>query len=352
MGSVGGTIDLRSDTVTRPTAAMLAAMMAASVGDDVYGEDPSVNELERRTAELLGFEAALFVPSGTMANQLAVALQTRPGETVLAEQDAHAYLFEGGAGAALSGITFDLLSRDERLSDEALLGAVRPRGNLHTAPTTLLVVENTHNVGGGRVLRADEMQRIAGTAKRLDLACHCDGARIWNAACALGVAEKSLLTGFDTASVCFSKGLGAPAGSAFVGTKAQVLAARRLRKRWGGGMRQVGYLAAAALYALDHHRERLAEDHANAASLAAKLRALSAAGFPVEVQYPEPGTNMVFFRLRDGRDAEVHVAWLKDHGVLVNSIHGGWIRAVLHLDAPRARVETAAGILAERITTL
>lgn len=342
-------IDLRSDTVTRPTLGMLAAMTAAAVGDDVYGEDPTVNELERYTAELLGFEAALFVPSGTMANQLAIALHTRPGETVLTEQDAHCYLFEGGGGAALSGVTFDLVPRVARLSDAAILGALKAHGNIHLAPTTLLVVENTHNVGGGRVLAADELARIVRTAKAHGLAVHCDGARIWNAAAALGTTERELLRGFDSAAVCFSKGLGAPVGSAFAGTKAMVERARRLRKRWGGGMRQAGFLAAAARYALDNHRERLRQDHENASLLAGRLRAASAAGQPVEVQYPEPGTSIVFFRIRGGTGTADEIASLKESGVLVSSISDGWIRAVMHLDAPRAAVECAAEAILQRL---
>ncbi len=345
-------IDLRSDTVTRPTPAMLAAMMAAPVGDDVYGEDPTVNELERYVAELLGFEAALFVPSGTMANQLAIALHTRPGESILTEEDSHCYLFEGGAAAALSGVNFDLLPRSLGLGDAALQAAVKLPGNIHTAPTSLLVVENTHNVGGGRVLPAAEMRRIARQGKALKLAVHCDGARIWNAARALDTTEAELLSGFDTAAVCFSKGLGAPVGSAFLGSRQLVAGARRLRKRWGGGMRQAGYLAAAALYALENHRDRLKHDHDGAALIAAKLRALAAAGHPVEVQYPEPGTNMVYLRIRGGGDAAAHLGWLKERGVLANSIQGGWIRAVTHLDAPRAQLERAAAVLAARIESL
>ncbi len=337
-------IDLRSDTFTKPTAAMLAAMAKAEVGDDVYGEDPTVRALEARIAELLGFEAALFTSSGTMANQLAVAVHTRPGDTVLCEQDSHLYLFEAGAGPALSGVGFDLLPRSVLLADAAIEAAVKP-DNLHSAPTTMLAVENTHNVGAGRVLPVGEMRRIAAKAKSLGLAVHCDGARLWNAAVALRTTEKELLGGFDSAAVCFSKGLGAPVGSALAGTRAKVERARKLRKRWGGGTRQAGYLAAAALHAVEHHRARLAEDHENAAMLARRLRSLSAAGSPLEVQYPEPGTNMVYFRLRHGA-VDAHLAALKGDGVRLGGMGGGWIRAVAHLDVSKQQFERVADVVA------
>jgi threonine aldolase len=264
-----------------------------------------------------------------MANQLAIALHTRPGDTVLTEQDSHCYLFEAGAGAALSGIQFDLLPREVGLSDAAIMGALKREG-LHNATTTLLVVENTHNVGAGRVLPAHEMQRIAGTAKRHGLAVHCDGARLWNAAAAAGSSEAALVAGFDSVAVCFSKGLGAPVGSALAGPRGLIERARKLRKRWGGGMRQAGYLAAAALFALENHRARLADDHRLAHQIAETLRGLGTDG-ALEVRYPEPGTNLLYFKLAGGT-ADAHLRHIADQGVLVSQIAGNWLRAVTHLD--------------------
>lgn len=338
--------DFRSDTVTRPTPAMLAAMQAASVGDDVFGDDPTVNLLEQTLARLLGFEAALFTPSGTMANQIALALHTRPGDSVIAERDAHIYALEVGAAAALSGVQFDLIPWEEGFSDEAIARAFRA-DHPYAASTTMLVVENTHNMAGGRVLDQRAMNRIAAKGKALGLKTHCDGARIWNAAAVLGVAESELLKGFDTAAVCFSKGLGAPMGSALCGDRAAITRARKIRKRFGGGLRQVGYVAAGVLHALEHHRTRLSADHALAAALAKELAALARAGKGLEVRYPDPGTNMVFFRLARG-EAEAHVRGLVAQGVLMAATGGGWIRAVCHLDVGQnevARAVEAVGAL-------
>lgn len=335
-------VDLRSDTLTRPTAAMLEALRSAPVGDDVYGEDPSVNELEYEVARLLGKEASVFVPSGTMANQLAIALHTRPGDAVITEEGSHHVCFEAGAAAALSGVQFNLVRRDEKFADRAIDAAFCADG-LHAAPTSLLVVENTHNMGCGRVLSVAEMQRIAQKARALKLATHCDGARLWNAAAALGVAERELIMGFDTVAVCFSKGLGAPVGSALCGPKPLMQKARKLRKRWGGAMRQSGFLAAAALYAVRHQRQRLLEDHRRAQALA---QALSQAARPgvSEVQYPEGGTNLVFFRI-PGTDDQVHIQALAAAGVLIGAMSGGWLRAVLHLDVSQAGFERALDVL-------
>jgi threonine aldolase len=324
---------------------MLDAMLSAEVGDDVYGEDATVNALEGEVARLLGKAAALFVPSGTMANQLAIAAQTRPGDSVVTEQDAHCFLFEAGGAGALSGVQFDLVPLDERLADAAIERSVKPE-SLHLATTSMLVVENTHNVGGGRVLAPFETQRITAKGKALGLATHCDGARLWNAAVALDTTERALAEGFDTLAVCFSKGLGAPVGSALVGSAPVIARARKLRKRWGGGMRQAGYIAAGALHALRHHRARLADDHRLAGELAQTFRSLEARGAPIAVRYPDPGTNMVYFKLERGA-AEAHVRRLADAGLLVGTIAGGWIRAVVHLDVGTAEVERlAAGVTA------
>ncbi len=335
-------VDLRSDTVTRPTPAMLDAMRSAKVGDDVYGEDPTVNELEYEVARLLGKDTAMFVPSGTMGNQLAIACHTRPGDSVITEEGAHVYCFEAGAGAAMSGVLFDLLPRAERFSDHAIEQAYKPEG-LHNATTSLVIVENTHNQGCGRVLRVDEMQRIALKAKKLKLATHCDGARLWNAAAALRVSERELIAGFDTVSVCFSKGLGAPVGSALCGPKPTILRAKKLRKRWGGGMRQAGFLAAAALHGLRHHRERLHDDHRRAHELAQAMTKAAVPGI-AEVQYPERGTNLVFFRIASA-DESVHIKTLAEQGVLIGAMAGGWLRAVLHLDVTQEDFERATGVL-------
>ena len=211
-------IDLRSDTVTTPTPEMLRAMTAAEVGDDVYGEDPSLNRLEEEVAALLGKEAAVFTPSGSMANQIAILLHTRPGDSVLCEEGSHTFAYEAGAGAALSGVQFDLIPFSDKLSDEAITGRYRGDG-LHESPSTLILVENTHNRGRGRALPRRETERIVDTAHGLGLKAHCDGARLWNAAAATGHSERDLAAGFDTVSVCFSKGLGAPVGSALAGSR-------------------------------------------------------------------------------------------------------------------------------------
>ncbi|MEN9834484.1 MAG: L-allo-threonine aldolase [Pseudomonadota bacterium] len=342
--------DLRSDTLTKPTPKMLASMMAAEVGDDVFGEDPTVARLEAETAGLLGKEAAIFVPSGTMANQIAIQLHTRPGDTVLAEEGAHVLRFEAGAAAALAGVQIDCLPRAAALADDLLTENYRPQ-SLHTSATTLLVVENTHNVGGGRVLSLPAMQRIGTTAKKLGLAVHCDGARLWNAAVALGCSEASLVAQCDTVAVCLSKGLGAPVGSILAGSSADITRARKLRKRAGGGMRQAGYLAAAGLFALEHHRARLADDHAAAGLLAAKLGDAVRAGYPLEVNYPSPGTNMVYVRLSHGSALD-HERELVKRGVRMIAMGGGWLRAVFYLGVDYSAAELAASSILALSTEL
>ena len=333
--------DLRSDTLTKPTPAMVEAMMQAVVGDDVFGEDPTVRALERQTACLLGKETGIFVPSGTMANQIALLLHTRPGDSVIAEEGVHALRFESGAAAAVAGVQIDQIPQAHRLSNDALIAAFRPE-YIHTSATTMLIVENTLNVAGGRVLQLAEMRRIAKQAKSLGLALHCDGARLWNAAQALAVVEAELVQGFDTVAVCFSKGLGAPAGSVLCGTEELMNKARKLRKRLGGGMRQVGYFAAAALYALEHHRERLRKDHKAAQAMADLIRqATFAGGLKVELNYPDPGTNMVYVRFHQGRASE-HVCTLENFGVRMIAMGENWLRAVFHLDSGPEAAEVAA----------
>lgn len=327
-GGRPGIVDLRSDTLTLPSAEMREAMMAAEVGDDVYGEDPTVNALERETAAILGKEAAVFTPSGTMANQIAILLHTRPGDSVICEEGSHVYINEAGGGAALAGVQFDLVPLADRLSDAAI-GAHYRAEELHAAPSALLVVENTHNGAAGRVLSKCDMARIAAKARALGLSTHCDGARLWNAAVAASETERELVAGFDTVAVCFSKGLGAPVGSAVAGSAAAMRRARKLRKRLGGGMRQAGVLAAAALFSL-RQRVRLAEDHRRAAALARGLETLAGTARAIRVEIPDPPTNMVYWRL-EGADGDALVEALARRGVRMLHVGGGWLRAVTHL---------------------
>src|SRR3954462_13377358 len=272
MTNAADVVDLRSDTVTRPTAGMRKAMADAEVGDDVYGEDPATNALEERVAGMFGHEAALFVPSGTMGNQIGMRLVCEPGQEVLCDADAHVVTYEMGAAAAIFGIsTRTVVSPGGRLGAQALIDQVRPKDNWHLTATAAVAVENTHNRGGGLVQPLEELQRLFDWTRQHDVAVHLDGARIWNAHVASGVPLPTYGRLADTASVCLSKGLGAPIGSVLVASEERIAAARLWRKRLGGGMRQVGVLAAAALYAPDHHVERLAEDHEHARLLAERL---------------------------------------------------------------------------------
>ena len=330
-------VDLRSDTVTKPTDGMLNAMMRAEVGDDVYGEDQTVRALEDRTAALLGKEAGLFTPSGTMANQIAIALHTTPGSSVIAEAESHVYLYEAGAAAALSGVQFDLIPFADKFSDEAIDEHLQP-ADLHHATTSLLVVENTHNRGGGRVLNVAETNRICTRGRHHGLRLHCDGARIWNAAAALKVKEIDLARPFDTVSVCYSKGLGAPVGSVLVGPKDLIERARKIRKRWGGGMRQAGYLAAGALYALENHRERLIDDHRRIDMLYHGIQDLNTAGFAITCVLPDIYTNILYFKVPGQNSSDVEQA-LKNEGVLMNDLGGGKLRAVTHLHIDDKSIE-------------
>src|SRR5262245_23983645 len=256
-------IDLRSDTVTRPTPGMRAAMNAAEVGDDVFSEDPTVNRLEERVAATLGKEAALFVPSGTMSNQICVKAHTQPGDELICEATCHIYQFEVGGPAVLSGVTCRTLEGDYGILDVSQLeGKVRPV-NDHLVRTRLVCLENTHNRGGGRIYPLEKIAAISTWARSNALIMHLDGARLWNAIVATGVKAAEWAKHFETVSVCFSKGLGAPVGSALAGPREFVTRARKIRKLFGGGMRQAGVIAAAALYAVESHVERLAEDHRN-----------------------------------------------------------------------------------------
>jgi threonine aldolase len=335
-------IDLRSDTVTRPTPAMRKAMADADVGDDVFGEDPTVNALQRRTAELLGKEAALFVPSGTMANQIAVGVHADPGDELLCDATAHVYVWEGGGIARLSGVTTRTIAGEDGLiAPGQLLDKIRPDDG-HYVRTRLVCLENTHNRGGGKVHPIDQVAAIASWARERGLAMHLDGARLMNAVVASGVRAEEWGRHFDTLSICYSKGLGAPVGSALAGTSAMMRKAHRLRKVFGGGMRQAGVLAAACLYALDHHVERLAEDHENARILARAVEStegLSLESGPVE-------TNLLWIEVEASLgSAQAVAARLRAQGVLVSALGPQVLRACTHLDVSRAQVERAAACL-------
>jgi threonine aldolase len=318
--------DLRSDTVTRPTPAMRQAMATAEVGDDVYREDPTVRELEEQTAAIVGKEASLFVPSGTMANQIALLCHTRPGDEVIAGRNAHCISFESGAGAAWSGVQF-AQTAGELFGAEDAAALIRPAA-YYCPRTRLIAIENTHNMAGGRVFPRADVEAIASLAKEKKLALHLDGARLWNAAVATGAPETELAAPFDSVSVCFSKGLGAPLGSAICGSRALIDDALRFRKMLGGGMRQAGVLAAAALYALEHHRKRLDEDHRAASQLASALADIDGVSVgPVE-------TNIVIATVEG---AERVVAVGKEKGVLFSALSSRSIRFVTHLDVSGPR---------------
>lgn len=330
-------IDLRSDTVTRPSAAMRRAMADADVGDDVYGEDPTVRRLEEQVAERLGLEAALYVPSGTMANQIAIGVHTRPSDEVLCDAGSHILHYESGAVAALWGVQAQPLPGERGLlSPEQVTAALRP-SDIHSPRSRLLWLENTHGRTGGTVWPVERFRAVVEAGRKAGLAVHVDGARLFNAAVALKVPASSWSSLTDTTSVCFSKGLGAPVGSALVGRKELIQDARRLRKRLGGAMRQAGVLAAGALYALEHNVERLAEDHAHARRLAAGLAELP--GVTVDASRVE--TNMVFADFP--RPASEMLPRLAAQGVLAGA--GGTspraIRLVCHLDVSTREVGEA-----------
>jgi threonine aldolase len=332
--AVSDLVDLRSDTVTKPTPGMRQAMAEAEVGDDVYAEDPTVTALEERVADLFGHEAALFVPSGTMGNQIGMRLVCEPGQEVLCDADAHVVTYEMGAAAAIFGLsTRTVVSSGGRLDAQALIDQVRPQDNWHLTATAAVAVENTHNRGGGLVQPLDELQKLWNWSREAGVAVHLDGARIWNASAASGVDLATYGRLADTASVCFSKGLGTPVGSVLVASAERIATARLWRKRLGGGMRQVGVLAAACQFALDHHLTRLAEDHEHARLLAKRLGVDSAS---VE-------TNMVVL---DDINAPVVAEAAKAQGVLVSQVSPRRIRLVTHLDVDRADVDRAADVLA------
>jgi threonine aldolase len=335
-------IDLRSDTVTRPTPAMREAMAQAEVGDDVFGDDPTVKELEAETAVLLGKAAALYTPSGTMANQLAIRGHTEPGDEILVEANAHLYYYESGAPAALSGVMCRCLNGQRGIFTGADIEAALRPADQHFPRTRLVCLENTHNRGGGKIWPIREVQEVAASAKRHGLFLHLDGARLWNASVATGIPEREYAAHFDTVSVCFSKGLGAPVGSALAGPRDLMERLRRFRKMFGGGMRQAGIIAAGALFALRHHRARLAEDHGNARILATGLASIPG----LELDPAETETNMVRFRVRS-LSAQQLVERLRAQGVLVLAVGPDTIRAVTNLMVSAEDIRTAVATISE-----
>ncbi|MBI4550778.1 MAG: low-specificity L-threonine aldolase [Candidatus Latescibacteria bacterium] len=333
-------IDLRSDTVTRPSKAMRQAIANAEVGDDVFGEDPSVNRLQEAMATMLGKEAGLFVTSGTMGNQLAVRAQTHHGEEIVVEEHAHVFNAEAGALGALAGVQARLLHGQRgTITRDQIAQVVRPK-NVHYGRTALIAVENTHNRANGAIFPIDVLADIRAFALERGIRVHMDGARLFNACVASGRPAREYARHVDTVSICLSKGLGAPVGSVLVGDREMIERAAYYRKMYGGGMRQAGILAAAGLYALEHNIDRLADDHANARRLAEGLAASPAVDLNVE----EIQTNIVYFGLRRGLSAPDVITRLREHSVLMLATGPRTIRAVTHLDVSRAQIDRAVDV--------
>ena len=321
-------INLLSDTVTKPTKEMLQAMFQAEVGDDVFKEDPTVNKLQEKVADMFGMEDALFFPSGTMANQVAINIHTNHGEQMICDKWAHVYNFEGGGAAATSGVTSCLIDGNRGMfTAEQVRESLHLNDNIHLPQTTLVAVENTTNKGGGACWNINEISKIGDLCKENNLNFHLDGARLFNALVAKNENPKTYGKLFDTISICLSKGLGAPVGSVLIGSKEHIRKALRVRKRLGGGMRQVGYLAAAGIYALDHHIDRLVEDHQKAKEIEAVLKTLP---FVKSVEPVE--TNIVIFNVIDSVKPEEFIAKMKEKNILITEMGQGKIRMVTHLD--------------------
>lgn len=329
------TIDLRSDTVTRPSDAMRAAMASAPVGDDVFSDDPTVNELEAYVAKLFEREAALYVPSGTMGNQISIKVHTRPGQEMLCDRDCHVVNYELAGPAIHSSLLINLLTSNRgMLTAQQIRDNIRPKGWMH--PETILVeLENTHNRHGGAVLPQAEILKVAQVCKEENLRFHLDGARLWNAHVASGLSLVELTRPFDSISVCFSKGLGAPVGSAILGSREFVEKCRRERKIFGGGMRQAGIIAAGALYAVKHNIPRLAEDHANAKWLAAKL--VEHGHFDIDLAGVE--TNILLLKIKGSETSDQALLSLKEKGILAVPFGRGVLRMVTHMDVSREDCE-------------
>jgi len=333
-------IDYRSDTVTRPTPAMLEAMAKAPVGDDVFGEDPSINELEKISAEMFGMEAGLFCPSGTMTNQIAIKCHTQPGDEVICDATAHIYQYEGGGIALNSGASVKLLSGDRgRLTAAQVMENINP-DDVHKPRTSLVCLENTSNRGGGSCYDLEDIKKIREVCDSHHLNFHLDGARLFNALVARKQSPKDYGRLFHSISICLSKSLGAPVGSVLLGSQEFIKKARRIRKVFGGGMRQAGFLAAAGIYALQHHVERLAEDHHHARLIADALKKKS---FVKEVMPVE--TNILIFHLDEGQDAAGLVLKLKEQGILAYAIAPRSVRFVVHLDISPSMVEKTIEVI-------
>jgi len=334
-------INLISDTITKPSPKMLEAMMKAKVGDDVFGDDPTVNILQEKMAEMFGMEAALFFPSGTMANQAAINLHTIAGEQLICDKWAHVYNFEGGGAAANSGVSCFLIDGERGMfTAKQVKEAINQSNNIHIATSSLVAIENTTNKGGGACWDLSEIKKIKQVCNNNNLSFHLDGARLFNALVAKGEKPKQYGELFDTISICLSKGLGAPIGSVLLGTKLQINKALRIRKRFGGAMRQVGYLAAAGIYALDNNIERLVEDHNKAKEIGRVLTNLSYISNVEEID-----TNIVIFNLSKKINETTFIETLKQKGVLISSMGSGKLRIVTHLDFSNDMLEKLIVIL-------
>ncbi len=334
-------IDLRSDTVTRPTPAMLKAMINAEVGDDVFGEDPTINRLEAKAAEMFGMEAGLFCPSGTMTNQIAIKLHTQPGDEIICHEYSHIYNYEGGGLAFNSGCQTRLLKGDRGFMNAADVEAnIGNPDDVHAARTSLVSVENTVNKGGGSCYDLGTLKEIEAVARKHKLAYHVDGARIFNALVAKKQNASDYGKIFDTISICLSKGLGCPVGSVLLGSKDAIKEGKRIRKKFGGGMRQAGFLASAGIYALDNHISRLEEDHAKAKQLKVALENCS------WVERVEPvETNIVIFYLKKGKEQNIFLQKLKDCSILATGMGQGKLRFVTHLDVTVNQINQVANVL-------
>lgn len=337
-------IDLRSDTVTRPSQEMRSVIAAAPVGDDQFAEDPTVNRLQERVATLLGKEAALWLPTGTMANQVALLVLTRPGDDVIVSRESHAVWHETGAAGANAGVQFTEIGTQGIFSVDEFLAARKPRGHIIYPPTTLVEIENTHNRAGGVIFPIDEAENICSAAREFDVSSYLDGARLWNAAVAHDLSPAELAAPFDLVSVAFSKGLGAPGGSVLAGRSDLINRAVRYRRMLGGAMRQVGIFAAAGLYALDHNLRRLAEDHANARKIAQRL----AESPRIDIDLTSVETNIIVFNLSpEAPDAPTVVERARERNVLVIAFGPRTVRAVTHLNVSAEQCQQAADILVE-----
>jgi threonine aldolase len=338
-------IDLRSDTVTMPSDAMREVMARAPVGDDQYGEDPTVRALQERVAALLGKQAALFVPSGTMANQMGLKLLTRPGDDVVIGDEAHIVWHESGAAAANSGVQFTVVGRGGLFTAAEFRAACKPRGHIIFPPTTLVTVENTHNRGGGVVFPQPEADAICAAARELGVATYLDGARLFNTSIASGRSLTELAAPFDIVSVALSKGLGCPVGSVIAGSADDMVRGVRVRRMFGGAMRQSGILAAAGVYALENNLERLAEDHANARIIGEYV-----AGTRAEIDLSTVQTNIVIFRVPEPLpDAATVVRLAQEQGVLVSAFASRTVRATTHLNVDAAQCRRAGEVLAKAV---